>query len=46
MVEKLGEMMKGRLDRIEKGSSERIIEEKTRDKTTTDEKEGLKDTLF
>ena len=33
MVERLGEMRKGRRERIEKGSRERIIEKKERDKT-------------
>ena len=34
MVEKLGEMRKGRRERIEKGSIERTIEKRERDKTT------------
>ena len=33
MVERLGEMRKGRRERIEKGSRERIIEKRERDKT-------------
>ena len=33
MVERLGEMSKGRRERIEKGSRERIIEKRERDKT-------------
>ena len=32
MVERLGEMRKGRRERIEKGSRERIIEKRERDK--------------
>ena len=34
MVERLGEMRKGRRERIEKGSRERIIEKRERDKKT------------
>ena len=34
MVERLGEMRKGRIERIEKGSSERSTEKRERDKTT------------
>ena len=34
MVEGLGEMRKGRTERIEKGSRERIIEKRGRDITT------------
>ena len=34
MVERLGETRKGRRERIEKGSRERIIEKIVRDKTT------------
>ena len=33
MVERLGEMRKGRRERIEKGSRERIIEKRERDKS-------------
>ena len=33
MVDRLGEMRKGRRERIEKGSRERIIEKRERDKT-------------
>ena len=33
MVERLGEMKKGRRERIEKGSRERIIDKSERDKT-------------
>ena len=40
MVERLGEMRKGRRERIEKGSLERI-EKRERDKF--EEKEGLRD---
>ena len=41
MVERLGEMRKGRRERIEKGSRERI-EKRERDKKFK-EKEGLRD---
>ena len=41
MVERLGEMRKGRRERIKKGSRERI-EKRERDKTF-EEKEGLRD---
>ena len=41
MVERLGEIRKGRRERIEKGSRERI-EKRERDKTF-EEKEGLRD---
>ena len=41
MVERLGEMRKGRRERIEKGSRERI-EKRERDKKF-EEKEGLRD---
>ena len=41
MVERLGEMRKGRRERIEKGSRERI-EKRERDKKI-EEKEGLRD---
>ena len=41
MVERLGEMRKGRRERIEKGSRERI-EKRERDKKN-EEKEGLRD---
>ena len=34
MVERLGEMRKGRRERIEKGGRERIIEKREIDKTT------------
>ena len=34
MVERLGEMRKGRTERIEKGCRERIIEKRERDKMT------------
>ena len=34
MVERLGEMRKGRIERIEKGSREKIVEKRERDKTT------------
>ena len=34
MVKRLGEMRKGRIERIEKGSRERIIEKREKDKTT------------
>ena len=34
MVERLGEMQKGRRERIEKGSREMIIEKRERDRTT------------
>ena len=34
MVERLGEMRKGRCERVEKRSRERIIEKRERDKTT------------
>ena len=45
MVERLGEMRKGRRERIEKGSRERI-EKRERDKRF-EEKEGFRDpTLF
>ena len=44
MVERLGEMKKGRRERIEKGSRERI-EKRERDKKN-EEKEGLRDSLF
>ena len=33
MVDRLGEMRKGKRERIEKGSRERIIEKRERDKT-------------
>ena len=42
MVEGLGEMTKGRRERIEKGSRERI-EKRERDKNQFEEKEGLRD---
>ena len=41
MVERLGEMRKGRRERIEKGSRKRI-EKRERDKNV-EEKEGLRD---
>ena len=44
MVERLGEMRKGRRERIENGSRERIIEKET--KRQFEEKEGLRDPLF
>ena len=43
MVERLGEMRKGRRERIEKGSRERIIDG---EKETKREKEGLRDPPF
>ena len=42
MVERLGEMRKGRRERIEKGSRERITEKRE----TKREKEGLRDPPF
>ena len=45
MVERLGEMRKGRRERIEKRSGERI-EKKERDKRQFEEKEGLRAPLF
>ena len=45
MVERLGEMRKGRRERIEKGSRERI-REKRETKRQFEEKEGLRDTPF
>ena len=44
MVERLGEMRKGRRESIEKGSRERIIEKET--KQLFEEKEGLRDSPF
>ena len=44
MVERLGEMRKGRRERIEKGSRERIEKEKETKKQF--EKEGLRDPPF
>ena len=46
MVEKLGEMRKGRSERIEKGSRERIIEKRVEIKRPFEEKEGLRDSPF
>ena len=40
MVERLGEMRKGRRERIENGSTERIIEKSERDKRQFEAKEG------
>ena len=45
MVERLGEMRKGRRERIEKRSRERIIEKKKETKRQFEEKEGLRDPL-
>ena len=45
MVERLGEMRKGRRERIEKGSRERI-EKKRKHKRQFEEKEGLRDPFF
>ena len=45
MVERLGEMRKGRRERIEKGSRERIIE-KRETKRQFEEKAGLRDPPF
>ena len=39
-------MRKGRRERIKKGSKERIIEKRDRDKMTFEEKEGLRDPPF
>ena len=44
MVGRLGEMRKGRRERIEKGSREWIIEKREKDETR--EKEGLRDPPF
>ena len=44
MVERLGEMRKGRKERFEKGSRERI--EKRETKRQFEEKEGLRDSPF
>ena len=44
MVERLGEMRKGRRERIEKGSRERIIEK--RETKRQFEEEGLRDPPF
>ena len=44
MVERLGEMRKGRRERIEEGSRERI-QKRERDKKI-EEKEGLRDPFF
>ena len=43
MVERLGEMRKGRRERIEKGSREGIEKDKKR---KFKEKEGLRDSLY
>ena len=45
MVERLGEMRKGRRERFEKRSRERI-EKRERDKKLFEEKEGLRDSPF
>ena len=42
MVERIGEMRKGRREMVEKWSRERI-EKRERDKKTIEEKEGLRD---
>ena len=45
MVERLGEMRKGRRERIEKGSRERL-EKREETKRQLEEKEGLRDPIF